>query len=44
MVLAIETFVGEGKQGVRLEENLLVTETGYEILSLYPYDSKLAGS
>jgi len=43
MVLAIETFVGEGKQGVRLEENLLVTETGYEILSLYPYDSKLSG-
>lgn len=44
MVLAIETFVGEGKDGVRLEENLLVTETGFEILSLYPYDAKLTGA
>lgn len=43
MVLAIETYVGEGSQGVRLEENLLVTADGYEILSLAPYDAKLAG-
>jgi Xaa-Pro aminopeptidase len=43
MVLAIETYVGEGKQGVRLEENLRVTDKGYEILSLAPYDAKLSG-
>ncbi|MFQ5911877.1 MAG: M24 family metallopeptidase [Nitrospinota bacterium] len=41
MVLAIETYVGEGKQGVRLEENLIVTETGYEIISRYPHEPKL---
>ena len=43
MVLAIETLVGEGSEAVRLEENLVVTETGFEILSLYPYDAKLTG-
>ena len=44
MVLAIETYVGEGQEGVRLEENLVVTDKGFEILSRYPYDPKLAGS
>jgi Xaa-Pro aminopeptidase len=43
MTLAVETFVGEGKQGVRLEENLVVTETGFEIMSRYPFDSRLSG-
>ena len=41
MVLAIETYVGEGGQGVRLEENLIVTETGYEIISKFPHEAKL---
>lgn len=41
MVLAIETYVGENGQGVRLEENLIVTETGYEIISRYPHEPKL---
>ena len=36
MVLAIETYVGEGQEGVRLEENLVVTDKGFEILSRYP--------
>ena len=44
MVLAIETYVGEGQEGVRLEENLVVTDKGFEILSRYPYDPNLAGS
>ncbi len=43
MVLAIETYVGENGQGVRLEENLIVTETGYEIISKYPHEPKLVG-
>ena len=41
MVLALETYVGENGQGVRLEENLIVTETGYEIISRYPHEPKL---
>jgi Xaa-Pro aminopeptidase len=38
MVLAIETYAGHkgGKDGVRLEENLLVTRDGCEILSRWP--------
>lgn len=38
MVLALETYTGKkgGKHGVRLEENILVTEDGYEILSRWP--------
>jgi len=43
MVFAVETYVpdDEGKQGVRLEENLIVTEKGYEIISKYPFEEKL---
>jgi Xaa-Pro dipeptidase len=38
MVLAVETYTGKkgGKDGVRLEENILVTDDGYELLSLWP--------
>ncbi len=38
MVIALETYAGPkgGKDGVRLEETLLVTEEGYEILSRWP--------
>jgi Xaa-Pro aminopeptidase len=40
MVLALETYAGHkgGKDGVRLEENILVTEDGYELLSRWPID------
>lgn len=40
MVLAIETWYGEpgGRDGVRLEENVVVTKEGYELLSIYPVD------
>jgi len=41
MVLALETWAGKGRQGVRLEENLIVTETGYEIISKAPFDERL---
>ncbi len=43
MVLALEVYMGdqEIRQGVRLEENLIVTEKGYEIISLYPFEEKL---
>lgn len=36
MTFAVETYVDNGRQGVRLEENLVVTGSGYEILSTYP--------
>jgi hypothetical protein len=40
MVLALETYAGHkgGKDGVRLEENILVTDDGYELLSRWPID------
>jgi len=41
MVFAVETYAGDGQQGVRLEEDLIVTDRGYEIISLYPFDEKL---
>ena len=38
MCLAVEFYTGKkgGKDGVRLEENILVTKDGYELLSLWP--------
>ena len=38
MILAVETYAGHkgGKDGVRLEENILVKKDGYEIISRWP--------
>jgi Xaa-Pro aminopeptidase len=38
MIIALETYAGKkgGKEGVRLEENILVTKDGFEILSRWP--------
>jgi Xaa-Pro dipeptidase len=43
MFLAVETYAGKpgGRQGVRLEQNLIVTDTGSELVSLYPHDERL---
>ncbi|KAE8316616.1 peptidase M24, structural domain-containing protein [Aspergillus transmontanensis] len=40
MVLSVEAYVGEvgGKDGIKLENQLLVTETGYELLTHYPFE------
>lgn len=40
MVLSVEAYVGEvgGQDGIKLENQLLVTETGYELLTYYPFD------
>ncbi len=41
--LAFEDFVptADGSQGIRLEEDFLITEDGVEIFSRYPFDEKL---
>ncbi|BBH46467.1 dimethylsulfonioproprionate lyase DddP [Pseudomonas sp. KU43P] len=40
MALCVEAYVGEvgGRDGIKLENQLLVTETGYELLTHYPFD------
>ena len=40
MVIALENWVGYkgGKDGVRLEEDVVVTKDGYDLLSLWPID------
>lgn len=42
MVLCVEAYVGEvgGKDGIKLENQLLVTDTGCELLSHYPFEDK----
>ncbi len=43
MVLCVESYVGEpgGPDGVKLEEQVLVTEYGYRLLSHAPFESEL---
>lgn len=36
MVFALETYAGEGNDGARIEEMLVVTEDGYRMLSKFP--------
>lgn len=45
MVVSVESYIGEeGKaDGVKLEEEVVITETGYEKLSRYPFDAVLLG-
>ena len=45
MVLCVEALVGAEGGGfcIKLEDQVLVTETGYENLSSYPYDERLMG-
>ncbi|MNG90567.1 putative peptidase [compost metagenome] len=40
MALCVEAYVGEvgGRDGIKLENQLLVTETGYELLTHYPFE------
>ena len=43
MVLCVESFIGVegGREGVKLEEQVLVTETGIQRLSTYPFEDRL---
>ncbi|MDU8944449.1 dimethylsulfonioproprionate lyase DddP [Ovoidimarina sediminis] len=46
MVLCVEVLAGEvgGDFSVKLEEQVLITETGYENLTSYPFDPRLMGT
>ncbi|TYC63566.1 aminopeptidase P family protein [Rhodobacterales bacterium] len=43
MTLCVESFIGEagGKEGVKLEQQVLVTDTGTELLSRFPFEDAL---
>jgi Xaa-Pro aminopeptidase len=43
MVMCVETYVGRysGGPGVKLEEQVLITESGYELLTSYPFEKDL---
>ena len=45
MVLCVESYMGElgGEEGVKLEEQVLITENGTEVLSTYPFEEALLG-
>ncbi|MXZ81690.1 MAG: aminopeptidase P family protein [Gammaproteobacteria bacterium] len=42
MCLCVEAYVGEvgGREGIKLEEQVVITEDGYEKLSNYPFDER----
>jgi Xaa-Pro aminopeptidase len=46
MVVCVESYVGRhgGHEGVKLEEQVLITETGYEQMSRFPRDQRLSSS
>lgn len=46
MVLCVESYIGRlgGHEGVKIEEQVLITETGNEQLSAYPLDARLLAS
>ncbi len=43
LTVSVESYIGEvgGAEGVKLEEEVLITETGVERLSRYPFDDRL---
>ncbi len=43
MTICVESFIGEetGGEGVKLEQQLLITETGTEVLSRFPFEDAL---
>ncbi len=46
MVVAVESYVGRlgGHEGVKLEEQVLITDTGHQSLSRYPLDERLGSA
>ena len=45
MVLCVESYIGRlgGREGIKIEEQVLITENGNEQLSRYPLDARLLG-
>jgi len=45
MTLCVEAYIGAvgGREGVKLEEQVLITETGVENLTKCPFDAVLMG-
>lgn len=43
MTICVESYIGEsgGKEGVKLEQQVLITETGIELLSRFPFEDAL---
>jgi Xaa-Pro aminopeptidase len=43
MVFCVEAYIGAvgGKYGVKLEDQVVITEDGYEMMSRYPFEEKL---
>jgi Xaa-Pro aminopeptidase len=46
MVVSVESYIGEkaGREGVKLEEEVLITETGVELISRFPFEHDLMGT
>ncbi len=45
MCLCVEAYIGEvgGKEGVKLEDQVVITETGYELLTHFHHDPRFIG-
>jgi Xaa-Pro aminopeptidase len=45
MVICVESYIREegGAQGVKLEQKVLITETGIEVMSEFPFEESLLG-
>jgi Xaa-Pro aminopeptidase len=45
MVVSVESYIGDvnGLEGVKLEEELLITADGAELISRFPFEESLLG-
>ena len=45
MVLCVEAYIGKsgGKNGVKLEDQVLITEDGFENMTKYPFEERFFG-
>lgn len=43
MAICVESYIGEegGAEGIKLEEQVMITENGVELLSTFPFDDRL---